>query len=126
MLDSIISRLGEVALPLYFFVGFIFFVVLGVIAIRMYRVNKLKQVRQKAKEDARRIRIRELRRIERQMSYFNQPEDRLLDEGRDILNEGYYRTKWDDDAQDSYVEDMPTKTKKGLFKRKNRGVSADE
>lgn len=126
MLDSIISRLGEVALPLYFFVGFIFFVVLGVILIRMYRVNKLKQVRQKAKEDARRIRIRELRRIERQMSYFNQPEDRLLDEGRDILNEGYYRTKWDDDAQDSYVEDMPTKTKKGLFNRKNRGVSVDE
>lgn len=126
MLDSIISRLGEVALPLYFFVGFIFFVVLGVILIRMYRVNKLKQVRQKAKEDARRIRIRELRRIERQMSYFNQPEDRLLDEGRDILNEGYYRTKWDDDAQDSYVEDMPTKTKKGLFNRKNRGVNVDE
>lgn len=126
MLDSIISRLGEVALPLYFFVGFIFFVVLGVISIRMYRVNKLKQVRQKAKEDARRIRIRELRRIERQMSYFNQPEDRLLDEGRDILNEGYYRTKWDDDAQDSYVEDMPTKTKKGLFNRKNRGVNVDE
>lgn len=126
MIDSIVSRLGEVALPLYFFIGFILFVIIGVIALRLYRVNKIKKVRQKAKEDARRIRIRELRRIENQMSYFNQPDDRLQDDGRDIINEGYYRSKWGD-AQDSYDEE-PTKpkAKKGLFKRKNRGVKVDE